>query len=113
MGDYGGFRDVLLPIRGWIWTQIDDYDRAFHDASRMVSQPIRERTGSMMKMKKKMSKIGKKLKGKKQLPHTQTIQKPHHSSDDIMGGRNHLSLQNDPSESVNLTRSEADIVNMP
>merc|ERR1712228_305641 len=76
--DYGGFRDVLLPIRGWIWTSVDDYDRAWHDASRMVYHPVRERSGSMMRMKKKMSKIGKKLKKKSKK------QKLHQSADEII-----------------------------
>ena len=35
-GYYGGFRDVLLPKRGWIFTVVDEYDRAFKDASMML-----------------------------------------------------------------------------
>ena len=31
--NYGGFRELLLPIRGWIWTSLDEYDRAFLEAS--------------------------------------------------------------------------------
>lgn len=35
-GYYGGFRDVLLPVRGWIFTVVDQYNKAFHDASMML-----------------------------------------------------------------------------
>lgn len=64
--NYGGFRDVLLPIRGWIWTSVDEYDRAFMDASKMFKNvQTRETSTSMMRfMGKQIRKLRPKHKGK-------------------------------------------------
>ena len=31
----GGFRDILLPVRGWIWEGEDEYNKAFYAASHL------------------------------------------------------------------------------
>ena len=64
--NYGGFRDVLLPIRGWIWTSVDEYDRAFYDASMMLKNVnTRETSTSMMRLGKFGMKQIRKLRPKK------------------------------------------------
>eukprot|EP01083_Nonionella_stella_P316095 1144366_1 len=68
--NYGGFRDVLLPIRGWVWTSVDEYDRAFHDASMLLRNvQTRDTSTSMQRLgkyvKRKVHKINKKKRSKR------------------------------------------------
>eukprot|EP01084_Bolivina_argentea_P078065 141648_1 len=64
--NYGGFRDVLLPIRGWIWTSVDEYDKAFHGASTMLNNvQTRETSTSMMRLANYAKRKLRKHKNKK------------------------------------------------